>query len=133
MRAYLGRIRQCRLMSRAVVSLILVVLWPSIGAAIQLLPGETSGEFSFGVVNNVILFGGGGLSTPAGDSIGFGFDRPGGFGPTGAGLTWSQAFTAHASVTHAGQFFSRAAASLANHAPSCLTSPPPCTLTHRRR
>jgi hypothetical protein len=94
-----------RMMSLAAVSLMLVILWPSIGRAIQLLPGETSGGFPFGVFNNSILAGGGSLSTPAGDSIGFSFSAPGGFGPTGAALSWSQAFTVRASVTHAGQSF----------------------------
>jgi hypothetical protein len=112
MRAYPGRIRisrQCRLMmSRAVVSLMLVILWPSVGAAIPLLPGETSGEFSLGVANTFNHFGGGRLSTPAGDSIGFGFSgfRGVGIGSTGAGLNdETQAFSVFASVTHAGQSF----------------------------
>jgi hypothetical protein len=60
-----------------VVSLMLVILWPSVGSAIQLLPGETSGGVGVsGVFGHVGA--GGSLSTPNGDALSFGFSQRGG-------------------------------------------------------
>jgi hypothetical protein len=96
------------MLSLAAVSLMLVILWPSIGRAIQLLPGETSGGVSLRFFPSPgAVAAGGSVSTPNGDALSFGF---GGFGSrdaTGASIYWEQTAGPQVTVTHAGLTYDR--------------------------